>query len=253
MAEPALHPRLAAELPDAPRWLETRGMLLSGRGRLVAGGAEGPGYGVFDDSVVSLLALVGRPVTRSLAVELERLRPRAVLVQEEDDAALRPLLERRGKRSVGRRPAFRRQVAILHRLSPDVALWPLGEDAPCRLLTSELSPAWLDSWPAARRRELAAACSRGLPMAGAVVGDEVAAVCYSCYETETLWDISIDTHPDYRRRGLASSAVRFLAARQSSRGLSPVWGAVESNRASLALAARLGFEPVERFVVYEAD
>ena len=232
--------RLAGELPDAPRWLETRGMLLSGRGRLVGRGSEAEGYGVFDDSVVRLLSLVGRPVA-AVVREALSLRPNAVLVQEEDDAGLRPLLA-----------GFRREIAILHRLPGGIRLRPLAGDPPCRLLSAEAT-GWLERWPEAQRRELGAALALGLPMAGAVIGEDVAAVCYGCYETETLWDISIDTRAEHRRCGLASSSVRFLAGHQASRGLEPAWGAVESNRPSLTMAARLGFQPVERFIVYEPE
>jgi hypothetical protein len=35
------------------------------------------------------------------------------------------------------------------------------------------------------------------------------------------------------------------------RGLAPVWGAVESNIPSMKLAAKLGFTPVDRLVVFE--
>lgn len=215
-------------------------MLLSGRGRLVAWRDGSPGYAVFDDSVTSLLAVVGRPDPDRLTAALDRLRPGTVLVQEEDDPHLAPRLT-----------GFRRRTAVLHRLAPGVALWPLEDDPPCRLLGAEPTAAWLEAWPVARRREFSAALARDLPMAGAVADDRIAAVCYSCYETETLWDVSIDTLASHCRRGLASAAVRFLAAHQSARGLTPVWGAVESNPASLALAARLGFRPVERFLVYE--
>jgi len=232
--------RLAAALPDAPRWLETRGMLLSGRGRLVGRGSDAEGHAVFDDSVVRLLSLVGRPAA-AVVREALSLRPNAVLVQEEDDAGLRPLL-------VG----FRREIAILHRLTDGIRLRPLAGGPPCRLL-SAAATGWLDRWPEAQRREFGAALALGLPMAGALIGEEVAAVCYACYETGTLWDISIDTREEHRRCGLASSAVRFLAAHQAFRGLEPAWGAVETNRPSLTMAASLGFRPVERFVVYEPE
>lgn len=233
---------LARELPDAPRWIEVRGMLLSGRGRLVGWRPGAPGYGVFDESVGRLLSLVGRPEGRVLGEALAKLRPDAVLVQTEDDAALRPLLASMG-----------RETALLHRLPESVRLWPLAEDPPCRLLSAGEHPGWLERWPAAQRRELAAALRLGLPMAGAVAGDGIAAVCYAGWETETLWDVSIDTREEHRRRGFASAAVRFLAAHEAARGLAPVWGAVEGNRPSLALAARLGFEPTEQIVVYEPE
>lgn len=234
--------RLAGALPDTPRWVESRGMLLSGRGRLVGWEPDAPGFGVFDDSVSRLLSLVGRPPAGVLQGAVSSLRPHAVLVQAEDDDELRPLLS-----------PLRREVAILHRLPEGVELRPLAEQAPCRLLHRGEAAGWLGLWPEPQRRELGAALEVGLPMACALAGVEVAAVCYATYETETLWDVAIDTRPEHRRRGLAAAAVRFLAAHQAARGLSPCWGAVESNEPSLALAARLGFTPVERLLVYQPE
>ena len=44
-------------------------------------------------------------------------------------------------------------------------------------------------------------------------------------------------------RGLATACARALIERHSQAGLHPVWGAVESNLPSRALAACLGFQP----------
>ena len=82
-----------------------------------------------------------------------------------------------------------------------------------------------------------------------VVDDEVVAVCAAGDVTETLWDVGIDTVPGHRRRGHAAAAFRALAAHMARAGRQPVWGAQDDNVASLALAARLGFEPVDRLAL----
>lgn len=77
------------------------------------------------------------------------------------------------------------------------------------------------------------------------------AVCSSAFETENFWDVSIDTLASHRRRGLAAATFALLAAEMARHGKQPVWGSEEGNEASLALAARLGFRPVGRLVVFE--
>ena len=51
------------------------------------------------------------------------------------------------------------------------------------------------------------------------------------------------------RARAASSSI----AHMSRHGKEPVWGALESNVASLRLAARLGFAPVDALVVFERE
>jgi RimJ/RimL family protein N-acetyltransferase len=65
-----------------------------------------------------------------------------------------------------------------------------------------------------------------------------------------LWDVSIDTLEEHRGRSLGAAAVRFMIEYMRGEGRDPVWGALESNRASLRLAAKLGFVPVDRIVVF---
>ncbi len=89
-----------------------------------------------------------------------------------------------------------------------------------------------------------------VPMVAAFVDNRVASICYACRESESLWDISIDTLEPYRRRGLAAACVRFLIRKMRQEGKEPVWGAVDSNIASLGLATKLGFRPVARIAVF---
>jgi GNAT superfamily N-acetyltransferase len=79
------------------------------------------------------------------------------------------------------------------------------------------------------------------------------AFCYPVFETETLWDVSVDTLEAWRRRGLARACVEFLIDHMRRHGKEPVWGALVSNTASLALAASLGFGPVDRLAVFSKE
>jgi RimJ/RimL family protein N-acetyltransferase len=83
----------------------------------------------------------------------------------------------------------------------------------------------------------------------AVVGGEVVAVCAAGDVTESLWDVGIDTVPEHRRQGYATAAFRALAAHMAARGRQPVWCAGDDNGASLAMAACLGFEPVDHIAI----
>jgi GNAT superfamily N-acetyltransferase len=54
-------------------------------------------------------------------------------------------------------------------------------------------------------------------------------------------DMSIDTLDEYRQRGIATAVAAAMVDAVVAAGKTPVWGAVESNQASLRLAAKLGF------------
>ena len=88
-------------------------------------------------------------------------------------------------------------------------------------------------------------------MAATIVAGEAVSFCYAGSVTEQLWDISIDTLAEHRRRGYAALCVAFMVNHMRKQGKEPVWGALETNDASLGLAAKLGFVPVDRVVVFE--
>ena len=94
MVEEGLHAELAALLPDLPRWVGPRGLLLARRGEVVLGpeGKRGAGYLVLGRDRSEAFA-VHRPVA-SLMRQLEAGDglPRRVYVPLEDAAAWRTLL-----------------------------------------------------------------------------------------------------------------------------------------------------------------
>jgi RimJ/RimL family protein N-acetyltransferase len=88
------------------------------------------------------------------------------------------------------------------------------------------------------------------PVAATWCEDRPVAFCYASSVTETLWDVSIDTLPAFRRRGFAQSAVHLMAAFHRESARLPVWGAGIGNLPSLQLASRMGFEAVDTLYVF---
>jgi hypothetical protein len=80
-----------------------------------------------------------------------------------------------------------------------------------------------------------------VPMAAVWADGRPVSFCYPVWQTETLWDVSIETLEPYRRLGLGARAARTLIRHMRGAGRAPVWGALEINTGSRALAASLGF------------
>jgi RimJ/RimL family protein N-acetyltransferase len=98
------------------------------------------------------------------------------------------------------------------------------------------------------RDELERALLRWLVVAAHTEFGELASICYASSPTETLWDVALETLEPYRRRGYGAQAVKFLVDLMWEQRRKPVWGALESNTESLALAKKLGFRPVDTVV-----
>jgi GNAT superfamily N-acetyltransferase len=218
-------------LPDIPRWVEGRAIVLAGCGSVLR--APG-GWIIRNDRPEGRLAVVvGRPPREVIAAALSDRSGREVLCATEDEEATAVLL-----------PGWKRERALLYRLATLDALSP--EDDRVRILgladTLDHLPEKLrDELDRARRRQaIHTAFVEGLPVSFA----------YAYWTTEGQSDLSIDTAPPYRRRGLARLACSALIRDQLDRGRRPVWGAMASNIASQQLAARLGFEKVDEVVLF---
>jgi RimJ/RimL family protein N-acetyltransferase len=227
----APHAHLAARLPDMPRLVETRGMLLS-PGSQVRGDAEGGRYVVFEER---LAAVVGVPDSVTLtAVLAEAAQVKDLLVMRDAFEVVRTIL-----------PSWHVEEAVIHCLPDPAPEWPLPE-RDVSFIDADTSLAHVAPELAA---EVAAALATG-PVAATWYDGRPVAFCYASSITETLWDVSIDTIPAYRRRGFAQSAVYLMAAFHRERARLPVWGAVIGNLASLQLASRMGFAPVDTLYVF---
>jgi GNAT superfamily N-acetyltransferase len=241
-----------ARLPDEPRWVDVRGMLLSGRARVVAAPDADPRLDGFVVTVpdVSLAAVVGAPAAEVIAAAVGGLAGDVNLLAQHEDAG----------RVGAALPSWVRHTAILHVL-PGVMPWESDEETAVRVFGRGSSPR-LDHVPDPLRRELRDALAgrttarfvdgaipqadvpagqAHVPMAAAWAGARPVAFCYPVWQTERWWDVAIDTLETHRRQGYAQRAARTLIRHQRAAGRAPVWGALERNRASRALAARLGF------------
>jgi RimJ/RimL family protein N-acetyltransferase len=214
-----------------PRLVETRGLLLS-HGSRVRGDAEGGHYVVWEHELASV---VGRPDPAVLRTVLR------------DASAVRELLVMRDAFTLVRSSLaeWPYEEAVIHALPQPAPEWPLPgpgvafleADAPLHHLPPELAD------------EIAEARASG-PVAATWCDERPVSFCYAGSITETLWDVAIDTAPEYRRRGFAQSAVHLMAAFHRESARLPVWGAVIGNLASLQLASGMGFVPVDTLYVF---
>jgi GNAT superfamily N-acetyltransferase len=240
-AEPA---RLAALLPDVPRFVETRAMLLEGSCEILGleEDAASPSF-VVRDGEEDLVCVVGYPVREAVAEAVARTgNAGAVIAMPENVSRVAQAIS-------GRDP----QPTILHLLGEAERLPGAAEDEPVRLLSG---PEELRLLPPGLRTELRVelerALRRGTPTVAAFVGGVPVSFCYVASETEGLWDVSIDTLEEHRRRGHAARCVASLIRHmRGTAGKEPVWGAVESNAPSMGLAAKLSFVSVDRVFVFE--
>ena len=65
--------------------------------------------------------------------------------------------------------------------------------------------------------------------------------CFSAFAAEGLYEVDIQTHPEYRRQGLARLTASAFVAHCLEQGWEPVWECWENNLASIALAEKVGF------------
>jgi GNAT superfamily N-acetyltransferase len=237
---------LANELPDTPRWIETRAMLRSGHAAVFGGASVADGFAMrMLHGAFSVVSVVGCPASRAIVSALEGVTPMTPLLAQADNADYveRTLIE---DASTADSRGWHRERVIIHAMTSVPALAPLEPGATIRLLTEADA---LDRLPAGLRFEIGHAVLAA-PIAAAFVDGAAVSFCYPCWTTESLWDVSIDTIPQYRRRGLAPHVVHFMIAQQAKEGREPVWGAIESNGVSLRLAARLGFAPVDELYAF---
>lgn len=78
-----------------------------------------------------------------------------------------------------------------------------------------------------------------------------AALCFTAFRTGVDVEIGIETHPAFRRRGLARVACAAMIGDVLAADLAPVWSCREDNTASTGLAATLGFAVSRRLPYFE--
>jgi GNAT superfamily N-acetyltransferase len=227
---------IARRLPDIPRWVEARSLLLTGACEIF-GLEDGPplSLAVRDPSTGSVI-VVGRLDPSAVEAAVSGVMHDASLVAAEEEAAwLAATL-------VG----WTRTDARLHVLAGGSRL-PDATDA-----VRFLDPSSIETLPIPSQlvRELRIGAEDS-EIAAMFVGDEPVAFCYAGSVTETLWDVAIDTLAQHRRRGYAAACAAHMIRHMRAHGKQPVWGAVEENPASWRLAHKLGFTQVDVIALFE--
>ena len=252
-------------VPDLPRWVDTRGMLLSGRADVhPAADVDGsiPGLIVVVRDA-ALLSVAGRPPEANIREVMATLSGDVNVLAQMEDADV----------VAGTLPGWRRQRAIVHTQPHLQEDGNANRDRLVRVFTKDSAPRF-DHVPESLRRELLGALGGRtvsrfvpgalppsaslaspitVPMAAVWADGRPVSFCYPVWQTETWWDLSIETLEGYRRRGFGARAARTLIRHVRQFGRSPVWGALETNFASRALAARLGFVEAGGLTVFTAD
>jgi hypothetical protein len=216
------------EIPDEPRWVEARALQLAGapatpagRGWLIRSDADDLAVAVGDVDAAAVARLVSRG---TLLCAIERADVAAALAAR----------------------GWHVEKAVLHALvDPD----GLPDDDGATPLDPQAA---LDHLPAALAAELRRALDAGHPVHACWVDGAPVSFAYAPWRTERWFDVSVDTAPGARQLGLATRAAAAMIRAERAAGREPVWGAAESNRASLRLAARLGFVPVDALWVISA-
>jgi RimJ/RimL family protein N-acetyltransferase len=233
----SLSQSLAKRLPDLPRWVEARALLLDGACE-IDGLQEEPELSlVVREPDLEEIFVVGTPADAAILAAAERNVRGGMVIALPDQA----------ERIARVLPEWSPSRAILHLLgdSPRLPDVPPGR-------VRFLDPAVIPSLPASEEllRELGIG-AQGSPIAATFVDGEPVSFCYAGAITESLWDIAIDTLPGHRRRGYAALCVTHMIHHLQAQGKQPVWGAVDENPASWRLARKLGFVPVDELVLFE--
>ena len=225
---------MIALIPDEPRWVEVRSLLLSGRAHVEVASTSPPAFVVVRPDLAQG-GIVGRPpyrVIQTLATSADE-----ILVEPEHVEWVAQAL-----------PGWAFEAATLHVLggAPRLPAVPRG-------LVRQISPDELSACPeeipADLREELFEAAADTAVFA-AFAGARPAAFCYASAVTEGLWDVSIDTLEPFRRQGYGLRCAAYVIEHMRVAGKEPVWGAMVSNVASARLAAKLGFVPVDTIFVF---
>ena len=222
---------LARKLPDIPRWVEARGMLLSGRCRII-----GPPDGCVVKHTFASMIGEPDPVLLGRALQQESGYLELGLQREQVDQVISTL------------PEWQVIESVLHSLGPRSRDWEEVDTGGVRLLRPEEESHLGALPPTLWRATMDEALDSSHVAARFVGGDPVSYCCVSA-ETESLWDLAIFTPREHRRRGHAVACCAFLIGHMMQRGREPVWGATKENAPSRGLAERLGFVEVDRIFV----
>ncbi len=234
----ALHTELAKALPDIPRFIESRGMLLANRCKIFGFEESECKSFVVCHNEVGLISVIGKPSIEAIRQAVEGSDKQGAVLAFDDNY----LMVKEGL------PNWQSEKATLYLLVDSPTL-PCVPDGRVRFLKAEEVES-LTGISGELKEELVIE-SKVTRIAATIIDDQAVSFCYAGAVTESLWDISIDTREGFRHQGYAALCVAFMIDHFNRQGKKPVWGAVESNTASMNLAAKLGFVPVDELYVFE--
>lgn len=225
-----LKQRYLKELSDIPRWVETRA-LLAWEGSSIIASRDGDGFVVWskNDNIGSIVGNIDLTSTIQAANDCSEL-----LAFPENIHIVQQQL---GDFQAERATIFQAPNSF-----------PTSLAHSCKLLGIP-DIASMSHIPDGLKDELLSLEEDNPLLMAAFEGCLPVAFAYVASETDTLWDVSIDTLESYRRKGYATSAIYALMKRMKDKGKSAVWGAVRGNVASLNLAHKLGFVAVDELWV----
>lgn len=229
--------KIIQELPDIPRWIYARWIVLTGEGRVYARDGFETTASIIQHPTNGLTCVIGQPdadlVLRAIEAGGDQLR---ILTSVENYRYIENIL-----------PGWELSPVYIHIL-PHKLQKVTTHHYPVRFLDAdELSTA--QHVPDELKSELMDAMLRS-PIAALFVDGNPVSFCYVAAETETLWDISIDTLAKYRNKGYAAQAATYTINFMHKKGKRPIWGAEESNPASIKLAQKLGFKAIDRLYLH---
>jgi GNAT superfamily N-acetyltransferase len=227
---------LVGLLPDISRYVEARALLFWGQCEIFGFQAGPDPSVVLRDAEAGDIFVIGVPDDSAVRVAAERGQGRGQLIISDMQAArLGALL-----------PDHVPTRAIVHLLGNVDRLPP----------TSEGNVRFIEAG-AFDRREIPAELFDELhgaaelsPIAASFAENRPVAFCYAGAVTETLWDVSIDTLPEFRRFGHAARAAAHMIRYMAGFDRRAVWASAEDNPASRELARKLGFQPVDTLALF---
>ncbi len=222
--------RLSARnnLLDEPRWVETRDLLARDDSLFLG---DPKNYIVWSDKVM-LGSVVGKPEVHHLHAAVSSCNEILAFPENIDYLHHHLAMLNPERASILKAPSL-----LTHQ--------PLH---PCRFLQpGEISA--LSHLPEELHTDLSKVEEDGKDIYAAFDQQLPVAFCYVAAETETLWDISIDTIESHQRCGFGRSAAAGLIHVMNAKGKSAVWGSLDSNPASLNLALKLGFNEIDQIWV----
>ncbi len=228
---------LALSLPDVPRWVEARHYLLSGTCEIYGLAREPELSLVVRDPATGFLVVIGAPAASAIQTAARELFDGSNLIVAPEHAAL----------VADALPEWRSARVFVHVLRFPERL-PAPSAADVRFIDIRIMRE--ESLPEDLRREIAIGAEKS-PIAATFVDGHPVSFCYAGSSTESLWDISIDTLEEHRRRGHAAHCVAYMIRHMQTLAKEPVWAAVEENPASWRLAEKLGFERVDELMLFE--